>query len=189
MINCKVELSLKRTENCVLYGGENINDAGTVANAETAATFKIIDAKLYVPIVTLSAGDNAKLSNLLNKRSERSVYWNEYNVLSGRNYNANAVIRSLIDSSCQGINRLFVFVYAQNTAVNSHQNYFLPRVEIKNYNLEIDGRNFYDQPINNRETNYLIKQDNEIRKILTGQGDDYTTDCLLDLLILKTITH
>ena len=86
LINCKVELSLKWTENCVLSGGENINDAGAVANAGTAATFKTTDAKLYVPIVTLSAEDNAKLSNLLSEGFKRSVYWNEYNVLSERNY-------------------------------------------------------------------------------------------------------
>ena len=53
--------------------------------------------------------------------------------------------------------------------------YFLPRVNITNYNVLIDGRNFYDQPIND-----LIKQYNEIRKTATGQGDDYTTGCLLD---------
>ena len=52
--------------------------------------------------------------------------------------------------------------------------YFLPRVKIGNYNIEIDGRNFYDQPINDS-----IKQYKEIRKISTGQGDDYTTGCLL----------
>ena len=55
LINCKVELSLSWIENCVL---------STAANANKA-TFKITDAKLYVPIVTLSAEDNAKLSNLL----------------------------------------------------------------------------------------------------------------------------
>ena len=51
----------------------------------------------------------------------------------------------------------------------------LPRVKIENYNIEIDGRNFYDQPIND-----LIKQCDEVRKISIGQGDDYTTACLLD---------
>ena len=56
-----------------------------------------------------------------------------------------------------------------------HRRYFLPRVKIKNYNIEIDGRNFYDQPIND-----LIKQCDEVRKISIGQGDDYTTACLLD---------
>ena len=53
--------------------------------------------------------------------------------------------------------------------------YFLPRVKIENYNIEIDGRNFYDQPFND-----LIKQYDQTRKISTGQGDDYTTGCLLD---------
>ena len=55
---------------------------------------------------------------------------------------------------------------------NSHTKYFLPRVNITNYNVLIDGRNFYDQPIND-----LIKQYDEIRKTATGQGDDYTTGC------------
>ena len=58
---------------------------------------------------------------------------------------------------------------------NSYNKYFLPRLKIDNYNIEIDGRNFYDQPINDS-----IKQYDEIRKISTGQGDDYTTGCLLD---------
>ena len=53
--------------------------------------------------------------------------------------------------------------------------YFLPRIKIENYNIKIDGRNFYDHPINDS-----IKQYNEIRKILTGKDDDYTTGCWLD---------
>ena len=66
---------------------------------------------------------------------------------------------------------------------NSHTEYFLPWVNITNYNLLPDGRNFYDQPIND-----IIKQYNEIRKITTGQGDDYTTDVCYIISILKTIT-
>ena len=60
-------------------------------------------------------------------------------------------------------------------SVDSYKKYFLPRVKVDNYNIEVDGRNFYDKPINNS-----IKQYDEIRKISTGQGDDYTTGCLLD---------
>ena len=56
---------------------------------------------------------------------------------------------------------------------NSHTKYFLPRVNITNYNVLIDGRNIYDQPINNQ-----IKQYEEILKTATGQGDDYTTGCV-----------
>ena len=73
---------------------------------------------------------------------------------------------------------MFVFVYARGNNVtneNSYRKYFLPRLKIKNYNIEIDGRNFYDQPINDS-----IKQYDEVRKISTEQGDDYTTGCLLD---------
>ena len=58
---------------------------------------------------------------------------------------------------------------------NSYRKYFLPRLGIKNCNIEIDGRNFYDQTINDS-----IKQNDEIRKMSTGQGDAYTTSCLLD---------
>ena len=58
--------------------------------------------------------------------------------------------------------------------------YFLPWGEIKNDNALIDGRNFYDQPIND-----LIKQYDEVRKVSTGQGDDYTTGCLLNYAYFK----
>ena len=80
--------------------------------------------------------------------------------------------------------RLFILAYDNTTDNNDHNNqvsinsfkkYFLARVKIENWNIEIDGRNFYDQPINDS-----IKQYDEIRKISTGQGDDYTTGCLLD---------
>ena len=63
---------------------------------------------------------------------------------------------------------------------NSYNKYFLPRLKTDNYNIEIYGRNFYDQAINDS-----IKQYNEIRKISIGQGDDYTTGCLLDFAYFK----
>ena len=65
---------------------------------------------------------------------------------------------------------------------NSHRKYFLPRVSITNYNVLIDGRNFYDQPINDQ-----IKKYDEIRKIATGKGDDYTIGCLLDYQYFKDL--
>ena len=74
---------------------------------------------------------------------------------------------------------MFALAY-NNTASNdqvsidSFKKYFLPRVKIENYNIQIDGKNFYDQLINDS-----IKQYDEIRKISTGQGEDYTTCWLL----------
>ena len=55
--------------------------ANADATGADSATFKITDAKLYVPIVTSSIEDNAKLSKLLGQRFKRSVYWNKYKVI------------------------------------------------------------------------------------------------------------
>ena len=85
----------------------------------------------------------------------------------------------MLDSSYQGVKRLFVLACrdrggANRVTAGSHRRYILPRVKIENYNIEIDGRNFYDQAIND-----LIQQYDRIRKI-TGPIDDCTTVCLLD---------
>ena len=87
------------------------------------STFKITDAKLYVPIVTLSVEDNSKLSKLLNEGFKRSIYWNEYKVTPNKiveiaDANDKKYIRELLDSSCQGVNRLFVLAH-DNTAGNN----------------------------------------------------------------------
>ena len=124
LINCKVELSLKWYERCLL-------------TAATTATFTITDAKLYVPIVTLTVEDNSKLSKLLSEGFKRPIYWNEYKVTPNKIVETTAnndikYIRELLDSSCQGVNRLFVLAY-DNTAGNNqvsvdfYKKYFLPR--------------------------------------------------------------
>ena len=68
----------------------------------------------------------------------------------------------------------------KEAGIKDNKKYFLRRGEIKNYNVLIDGRNFYDQPIND-----LIKQYDEVRKVSTGHGDDYTTGSLLDYAYFK----
>ena len=75
LINCKVELSLKWIENCVLTSAAIGADAD--ATGADSATFKITDVKLYVPIFSLSAEDNVKLLKLWGKVFKRSIYWNE----------------------------------------------------------------------------------------------------------------
>ena len=89
-------------------------------------------------------------------------------------------MRELLDSSCRGVKRLFVLAYNNTSgndqvSVDPYKKYFLLRVKVDNYNIETDGRKFYDQPINSS-----IKQYDEVRKISTEQGDDCTTGCLLD---------
>ena len=103
---------------------------------------------------------------------------NKYKVITNKIYSTDNHIRELLDASYQGVKKLFVLAYnggANRAAADSHRRYFLPRMKIENYNIEIDGRNFYDEPIND-----LFKQDDEVRKVLIGQGDDYTTGWLLD---------
>ena len=146
LINCKVELSLKWYENCIL------------SSAGTAATFAITDTKLYVPIVTLKTEDNTKLSKLLSDGFKRSIYWNKYKVIDNifvemTKNNEEKYIRELLDSSYQGVKRLFALAYSNTegnnkVSINSFKKYFLPRVKIESYNIEINGRNFYDHPMN-----------------------------------------
>ena len=168
LINCKIQLSLTWYANRITISGNGI-----------AATFAITDTKLYVPVVTLKTEDNAKLSKLLNEGFKRSVYWNKYKIIL-KDYAENENIRERLDTSFQGVSKLLVLAYQRGDDDN-HANkkafnkYFLPKIKIEKYNVEIDGRNFYDQAINDS-----IKQYDEIRKISTGQGDDYTTGCLLD---------
>ena len=98
----------------------------------------------------------------------------------------NNFTRFPLDASFQGVKRLFVLAFGNTENGNdkverdSHRKYFLPRVDITNYNVLIDGRNFYDQPIKDH-----VKKYEEIRKIATGKGDDYTTDCLIDYQYFK----
>ena len=122
-----------------------------LCNLVGASTFTITDAKLYVPVVTLSTEDNVKLSKLLSERFKRPVYWNKYNIIPSKTYDENDYIRELIDASYQGVKRLLALAYRYRSDVvtaDSHRRCFLPRVKIENYNSKIDGRNFYDQPIN-----------------------------------------
>ena len=81
----------------------------------------------------------------------------------------------MVEPSFQGVNRIFVLAFENDTQRTVHSGYCLPNVEIENYNVMINGENFLDQPIKDNKVTY-----ENIRQIATGQGDDYTTGCLLD---------
>ena len=121
--------------------------------------FKITNLNLYVPIATLSNEGNVKLSKQLSEGFERSVYWNQYKTeIRSENANNKNPLRILLDASFQRVTRLFVLAfddtYTKNNDVivdglkrirtESHQKYFLPRVNMTNYNVLVDGRNFCD---------------------------------------------
>ena len=88
-INCQVELKLGWTKHCVLYVGGTVNGNGN--NDDNNIIFTIKDTKLYVPVVTLSARDNRKLSKLLSNGFERSVYWNKYKTKSDNTITTNKI--------------------------------------------------------------------------------------------------
>ena len=162
LINCEVNLILAWSSTCV------------ITNANGAGTFETTDTKLYVPVVTLSTQENTKLFQQLKSGFKRVINWNKYlskPELLAQNPNLNY----LVEPSFQGVNRLFVLAFENDAQSTSHSDYFLPNVEIKDYNIMINGENLFDQPIKNNKVTY-----ENIRKIATGQGHDYTTGCLLD---------
>ena len=158
LINCEVNLILTWSSACV------------ITNSNGAGRFATTDTKLYVPVVTLSTQENTKLLQQLKSVFKRVITWNKYlskPELLAQNPNLN----HLVEPSFQGVNRLFVLAFENDAQRTLHSNYYLP----KDYIIIINGENFFDQPIKNNKVTY-----ENIRKIATGQGDDYTTGCLLD---------
>ena len=143
--------------------------------------FAITETKLYVPVVTLSTQDNAKLLQQLKSGFKRTITWNKYES-STKRFVQNRYLNYLINPSFQGVNRLFILSFENENDKTSHSTYYLPKVEITDYNVMIDGRKFFDQPIDSMTKTYK-----NIRKIAMGQGDDYTTGCLLDCIYFKII--
>ena len=101
LINCKIKLNLTWKKNAV---------------------FIISDTKLYVPVVTLSKEDNKDFIEQQNKRFQRSIYWNKYKTKEQtEDANANATKYINLDTSFQGINRLFIMAYNRLAAANDNQ--------------------------------------------------------------------
>ena len=159
LINCEVELILTWSKNCV------------ISSATWETKLAITETKLDVPVVTLSAEDNAKLLQQLKPNFKRKINWNKYE-LSVKTSAQNRYLNYLINPSFQGVNRLFVLSFENEDDRVSHSTYYLPKVETKDYNVIIDSRD--DQPINNMNKTY-----ENIRKIAKGKGNDFMTGCLL----------
>ena len=141
-----------------------------ITNSTGEEKFAITETKLYVPVVTLSTKDNEKLLQQLKSGFKKTISWNKYES-SIKTFAQNRYLNYLINPSFQGVNRLFVLSFENEDDRISHSTYYLPKVEIKDYSIMTDGRNFFDQLINNMNKTY-----ENIRKIATGKGDDYTTD-------------
>ena len=187
LVNCKTDLELTWHKVCMISSAN--------AAAGQVVSFMITNTKLYLPIVTLSTKDNTNLAKQLNEGFKRTIYWNQYlsKLFTEQAPNKTGITRFPLDAAFQGVNRLFILDFEdtradeaadapapRNLAVNrvirdSYRIYFVPRVNITSYNVLTNGRNFYDQSINDS-----IRKYDEIRKIASGKGDNYATGCLLD---------
>ena len=167
LINCKIKLNLTWKKECVLSTGGG------------DAVFIINDTKLYVPAVALSKEDNKDFIEQQNKGFQRSIYWNKYKTKEiNEDADANVFKYINLDPSFQGVNRLFVMAYNRANGQptrNGRRKYYLPRIDLEKYNVIIDGRNFYDNPIESD-----IEKYRELKKVMIGKGEDYTTGSLLD---------
>ena len=138
LINCEVNLILTWSLTCV------------ITDSAGAGTFEITDTKLYVPVVTLSTQENTKLLQQFKSSFKRVINWNKY-LSKPESFRRNANLNYLVEPSFQGINRLFVLAFEGDTQRTSHSGYYLPNVAIKDYNIMINGENFFHQPIKNNK--------------------------------------
>ena len=137
LINCKIPLELNWIVDCIL------------SSAGDSANFKITDAKLHVPIVTLSTKDNVNLTRQLSNGFKRSVYWKSYQTISAKVINQGINIYELLSASFQGGKKLFILASTiaagaanNEVSIKNNRKYFLLRPKIENFNVLIDGRNF-----------------------------------------------
>ena len=132
LINCEVILVMTWSANCVIIYTNAANQI---------STFAITEANLYVPLVTLSTQDNAKLLTQLKSGFKTTISCNKY-LSKPELLTQNPNLNHLIEPRFQGVNRLFVLPSENNAQRTSNKRYYLPNVEIKDYNVMIDGKMF-----------------------------------------------
>ena len=170
LINCETNLILTWAENCV------------ISSATGKSKFEITDTKLYAPVVTLSTQNNVKPLQQLKSSFQRTINWNKYQSNVSTQIQ-NKFLDILIDPSFQGVNRLFILLFENEENRKVNKRYCLLKVEIKKYNVMIDGKIFFEQPV--ETITKTFEAFDSIWKIATGQGDDYKTCCLLDYNYLQ----
>ena len=167
LINCKIKLNLTWKKECVLS-----TDDGN-------AVFIINDTKMYVSVVTLSKEDNKDFIEQQNKGFQISIYWNEYKTKEiNEDADANVFKYINLDPPFEGVKRLFVMAYNRANGQptrNGQRKCYLPRIDLEKYDVIIDERNFYNDPIESD-----IEKYRELKKVMIGKGEDYTTGSLLD---------
>ena len=186
LINCETELILTWIKNLadmtVIDAGNN-NDPPAIV-APTGLEFQITDTKLYVPVVTLSKENDMKLLEKLKSGFKKTIKWNNYrSQMTIQNNNNN--LNYLIDPTFTNVNRLFVLSFERIEENNvkkdyrdSFSHYYVPKIQIKDYNVLITGKTFFNLPVRNEEEAYA-------KIIEMSNNNDYTTGNLLDFAYYK----
>ena len=153
--NCKATKNKatknKATKNRITAQGDN--PLVPAINNATNAVFYITDCKLYVPAVTLSDENDNKLLKQLKEGFKITVPWYKYRSQIS-NQTANNNLNFLVDPTFTKVNRLFALASENEEDRSSFSNYYVPKVEIKDYNVLIDQKPFFEIPIKNKEETY-----------------------------------
>ena len=178
-------MTLSWYKECVLVGKALTNAPNPqpsppidAIESPTSAKFEITDCKLYVPVVILSTENDNKLLEQLKSGFRKTIKWNKYmSQMSNQNKNDN--LNYLIDPTFSNVNRLFVLFFENKDDRTSYYKYYMPSVEIKNYNVLIDGNAFFELPVKKFEDIY-----EKITEI-TDHSGYYTRRNLLDYKYFK----
>ena len=174
LINCEIFLTLTWPENFAItskayrraVSAQGGNPAVTKINNLTNVVLKTTDCNLYVPVVTLSAENDNKLLDQLKAGFKRTIKWNKYRSEIS-NQIANNNLNYLIDPTFTNADRLFVLSFENEEDRTSFSKFYTPNVEIKDFNVLIDGKPFFESPVKNKEEAYetIIKM---------SKNNDYT---------------
>ena len=125
--------------------------------APTGSEFQITDTKLHIPVVTLSKENDKKLLEQLKSGFKGTVKWNKYKLKMTVQSNNNN-LNYLIDPTFIRVNRLFVFSFKRIEGNNikkdhrdSFSHYYVPNIEIKDFNVLTDGKSLFDLAVKNEE--------------------------------------
>ena len=141
LINCEITLILSWYKECVLVGRAFRGPPAAAANrinSPTDAKFEITDCKLYVPVVNKRQQTVRTIKSGFRRSIKRNKYMSQM-----PNQNKNNNINYLIDTTFNNVNRLFVLSFENGDYRTSYYKYYIPSVEIKDYNVLIDGNAFF----------------------------------------------
>ena len=178
MISCEIELDFSWSKKCIISeisiirripGNKDPNSPihEVPAIQTTAATFQINNAKLYVPFVTLSISDNINILENIKQGFKRTISWNKWrSEITTQRKNNN--LGNLIDPTFTNINRLLVLSFRNgdnDPTRDSFEKYYIPLVEIKDFNALTDNKLFFEKAVKDKQEAYekfteMLRNDN-----------------------------